>query len=50
MSEPDFTALLEGSEGSERAAREDLLRRLHEDGEPVPVLRAFTSPAAPGGS
>jgi adenylate cyclase len=40
MSEPDFTALLEGLEGSERAAREDLLRRLHDDGFTLEELEA----------
>jgi acetylornithine deacetylase/succinyl-diaminopimelate desuccinylase-like protein len=40
MSEPDFTALLDGLAGSERAARQDLLRRLHADGFTLEELEA----------
>ena len=39
----DFDPLLEGLEGSEREARLDLLRRLHEDGCTFEELRAATA-------
>jgi adenylate cyclase len=39
----DFSPLLEGLEGSEREARLDLLRRLHEDGCTFEELRAATA-------
>ena len=41
--EPDFSALLDGLEGSEREARRDFLRRLHEDGCTLEELQAATA-------
>jgi hypothetical protein len=50
----DFSALLEGLHGDERRARLEFARRgrrrrgayeLRGIGEPVPALRAFTTPA-----
>ena len=40
---PDFSALLEGLDGSERQARLEFLQRLHDDGCTLEELQAATA-------